>query len=1037
MNSNTEIISAMSPLGYATFSEEETGLFFEDDGANTCIIIDTNICNLDGYYYVDYTSRQNHLVHQYNRVFRFLFNGDNSIDDLKSEIEFFLNDDEDPEQLQRFGRNRSEQDIDPSQPEAVFEEYFIDAFGYGKLNVLHKEFAYFDRSCKSRFIDYALFSNIQKFAVELNGEAFHHPAVIGPKKYRSQLFKQNSLSSDGFKVFRWSLRGMQDREKFIQELRFFFGDSSCFLSKPSLKIERQIKTFELYEHQEDTLKRLKEERSRGRGTFLIVLPTGTGKTEIFIEDINRLKTEMPDLSALIIVPTRKLRDQTIERFQQRGPVLKCSRNLFLTKTHDITVLTSAYLQRHYFKVDSSKFDYVVVDEAHHAPAVGLRRVLEHFAPLHLIGLTATPDRLDQQRLEDIFGEYESMLTIEEAIVEGLIPPIRCFRIKSNIDLSEVRFNGKEYVKSDLQKKFVVTSRDELIAKTLVKYFSGPLKNKQGIVFCVDIKHTERMAVVLEKYGIPAKPVSGKDTASSKKALSEYKNGNVRFLCACDLLTEGWDAPQTCIIVMARPTFSRVLYTQQLGRGTRTYLGKEALYVLDVVDAYGARLQPLSLHSLFGIGQYKPFEDVIKTKYIGAQDELIFLNGLFENVRRIEPVNIFNYEEVYGNYLNEEQMARELFVDTNTVKAWLKKGEISSDIQYPFGRNQLHFFDPNQVDKIRKKKGLKTHTEETRKDDFFEFLDKRDYTYTYKIIFLLSFLKFMNDRGESNLQRMLEIYKNFYCNLLAKYGRSEKDSSPYNNTAFVEDDAKMQRSLLGNPFEKFERKRFFHHCKDLNYLSLDTVLHDQFEEKDYDRIRTQMVQDLKDYYKKQNISITQEDHFFLLSKEESEVDQADIVFLAFPAEEKKFSTVLPFYPLSIAAGEFNKSETPPTPGLWIDMHNLSSSKKFDHSMFISRINGQSMEPTIKDGSYCLFTRNVLGSRIGRIVLAQKLGLEDTDTGASYTIKRYYSSKVIDEDTGWKHERIVLKADNYEYNDIEIIPTEADDFSIIAFLIEVLG
>ncbi|GBD97848.1 MAG TPA: DEAD/DEAH box helicase [Nitrospirae bacterium] len=1037
MNDHEAILSLLPEFGYRHLSTEDTGLFFESSDTSTCIIIDTDICSLKGYHYVDYTTRQNGIFHQYERVLRFSHDGDTSVYGLKREISFFLSDEDDPEQIKRSGRNRTEQDIDPTQPEAIFEDCFVDAFGHNRLNVLHKEFGYSDRAGMSRYVDYALFSGEQKFAIELNGESFHHPAVIGPEKYRSQLYKQNSLSYDGFKVFRWSMRGMQDHEKFIQELRQFFGNPDRFQPKAAFKTERPVDTFTLYRHQRDSLAHLEKERRKGRTTFLIVLPTGTGKTEIFIEDILRLKKESPQFSALIIVPTRKLREQTIARLKLRGRRLQCTPDIFRSNGRDVCVQTSAYMHRHYFKIDRSEFDYIVVDEAHHAAAAGLHRILEHFMPKHLVGVTATPDRLDQQRLEKTFGEYESMLTLEEAIEGGLIPPIRCYRIKSNIDLSEVRFNGKEYVKSDLQKTLLVPSRDELIAQMLVKYFGGPLRHKQGVVFCVDINHAERMARMLTGHDIPATAVSGRNTASSDKAMVSYLNGSVRFLCACDILTEGWDAPQTSILVMARPTFSRVLYTQQLGRGSRKYKDKEALYVLDVVDNYGAKLQPLSLHSLLGIGSYMPFDDVVKPKYTSPQNELTVLDGLFEDVRRIEPVDIFNYEEMYGDYLNEEQLARELFVSTGTVNAWLRKGDIIPDVIYPFGRAMLHFFDPGRLENIRMLKGLKKRTAETRKDDFIEFIEKRDYTYSFKIIFLLSFLKVRNDRGEAELPELLELYRAFYSNMFSKYRINEKKNSPYNRPDYLSDSAKMQQSLLRNPFEKFDRKRFFYHCKDLNYIAMDTVLNNQLSESDYRKIRTQMVQDLTDYYAKQDIPITEKDYTFLLDKADVQSNHSEIVFLDFPTAEEKFRTALPYYPLSIAAGELLNSGTPPVPDTWINMEGLTQRKSFDDSMFIAKIQGKSMEPTVGDGSYCLFTRNVLGSRIGKIVLAQKIGLEDVDTGASFTLKRYHSTKVVDEESGWRHERIVLKAENPDYDDIEITAGEADDFSVIAFLVEVLN
>ncbi len=972
----------------------------------------------------------------HSQVFRFLFDQSISVQQIKEDILIFLNGESDPEQIRRFGGNRAEQQPDPTLPEATFEDCFFEAFGDRARMGLHREFAYIDAEGSARYIDYALFAASGKFAIELNGESFHHPVVIGPGRYRSQLFKQNSLVADGFKVYRWSLNGMRDRERFILEIKRFIGHAQPFIDKPVFKLHRRIET--LYKHQHQALDMLSTARRSGRNIFLLVLPTGTGKTEIFIEDIVRLKEQEANLKALIIVPTRKLRDQTLARLRLRLPPHlqdHTSEDVLYNKRADFLVQTAAYLHRHYYKIPADHFDYIVVDEAHHAAAHGLRNILEHFSPKHMLGVTATPDRFDQQRLEKVFGEYEPQMSLEDAIRQGLVPPVRCYRIKSNIDLSEVRFNGREFVKSDLQTTLLVPSRDQLIADLLKKYFGGEFENKQGVLFCVDINHAKRMAHLLKTAGISAAAVDGRDRYNAVKAQKSYDAGRVRFLCACDLLTEGWDAPQTSILVMARPTFSKVLYTQQLGRGLRNFPGKEALYVIDVVDNYGAKLSPMSLHGLFKIPNYQPFANLVNPERQNRIEEIITLDGLYEGERRIEPVDIFTFEEMYGSFLNDEQLARELFVSTGTVRQWLRTGKIASDIQYPFGRRQLHFFDPQQVEPLRDQLGLKHHNADTRIADFHEFLEKRDYTFSYKIIFLLSFLKTCNERFEASLPKLLELYQRFYQNVLRKNGKNERETCPYNRGEYLDDSKAIQISLLANPFEKFERKRFFYHCTDLNYLAIDPVLISNITTDQYKKIVEQMVQDLRDYYEKLEIPLSESDYSFLLP--ELEEEKLKSLFIDEPLEEQKYSTALPFYPLSIAAGGFMDSNVPDQPESWFLVEGLTSRRTLSPSMFVAQVLGKSMEPVIPDGGYCLFTFEIGGTRNGRIVLAQKSDISDQDTGASYTVKTYHSTKSADPDTGWQHESITLQPVNPAYQEIVIHPAEAGDFRIVAFFLEVLA
>jgi superfamily II DNA or RNA helicase len=952
-NAQRELKNWLLELGYEHLAHENTGSFYLNKKKDTGLIIDTVICSLNNYPYVAYTSRQNELMAAHSQVFRFLFDQTSSIQQIKEDILIFLNGETDPEQIKRFGGNRAEQEPDPTLPEATFEDCFLEAFGDRARMGLHREFAYIDMEGTTRYLDYALFAASAKFAIELNGESFHHPVVIGPERYRSQLFKQNSLVADGFKVYRWSLNGMRDRERFILEINRFMGDSQPFTDKPLFKLSRRVET--LYDHQLEALEQLSAARKNGRNTFLLVLPTGTGKTEIFIEDIVRLKEQDPGLKALIIVPTRKLREQTLARLQLRLPPHlqeRTSVEVLNGNSADFLVQTAAYLHRHYYKIPPDRFDYIVVDEAHHAAAHGLRNVLEHFSPTHMLGVTATPDRFDQQSLEKIFGEYEPQLSLEDAIRQGLVPPVRCYRIQSNIDLSEVRFNGREFVKSDLQTTLLVPSRDQLVADVLKKYFDGNFENKQGVIFCVDIKHAKRMANLFKTEGITAAAVDGRDRKNAAEAQAAYTAGTIRFLCACDLLTEGWDAPQTSILVMARPTFSKVLYTQQLGRGLRNYPGKEALYVIDVVDNYGAKLQPMSLHALFKIPHYQPFANLIDPDRRISIAEIIALDGLYEGERRIEPVDIFSFEEMYGAFLNDEQLARELFVSTSTVRQWLRTGKITSDVQYPFGRRQLHFFNPQQVELLRNQLGLKDHNADTRLTDFNEFLEKRDYVFSYKIIFLLSFFKICNERYEAPLPELLELYQRFYRKVLAKNGKNERENCPYNRQEYLDDSKALQVNLLANPFEKFERKRFFYHCKDLNYLALDPVLINTLTTDQHKKIIGQMVQDLQDYYKKLEIPLSEADYSFLLS--EMEQDQPKTLFINEPTEEQKYSTTLPFYPLSIAAGGFMDSETPDEPESWFMVEGLTTKRALSPSMFVAQVTGKSMEPTIPDGAYCLLS-----------------------------------------------------------------------------------
>ena len=981
------------------------------------ILIDSTLYNLsiEHFQYVDYTSYQNKLMHQFNGVYRFLAT---DIILLKAELDLFILNCVEELELKIFGADRSNSHIDPTPPEYNFALTFEQVFGAKNLHALQAEAPYVDRQGHRRYVDYVLHRNLQPIAIELNGEQYHHPlsAKVSEKKYRSQLFKQNSLVNDGYRVYRWSNRGMQDEFKFEDQIKEYFGDSQYFRSAPLYRASRNI-DFALYEHQDKAIASLQEKRAEGEHTFLIVLPTGTGKTEVFIEDF-RVEFAKGNIErALSIVPSTELKKQLIKRVASQLPDIRVGDN-FYDQSLDIIVQTSAYVLRHFRNLDSEHFHYILIDEAHRAAAHGLRNVLEYYNPQSLLGLTATDQRLDQQKLEDIFGSYQINLSLEDAIKQKLIPQIRAFRLLSNIDLSNVRFNGKEFVKSDLQKTVQVPSRDQLVVDLLVKYFTqnnsttssnNLIANKQGVIFCVDIKHAKRMSALLNKHGVKAAAVHGTD----RSGLAQYQSGVIQFLCACDLLNEGWDAPQTSIIVMARPTMSKVLYTQQLGRGTRNHPDKEALYVIDVVDSYSAALQPWSVHSLFNFGMYQPFADLVNNVEFTPNKELIVLDGLWETERRLEPINIFNFEQEFGDLLNEEQLARELFLSTSTIKSWLKKGSITAHKTLPFGNKALNYFTEQQVEIIKKDHQIKDRTEDSRKLDFYEFLDKRDYTFSYKIIFLLAMVYHCNDRGELSVDDLVEHYQNFYLALLKQFGSVEKANNPLNSEKNLNNVNYLKKSIRENPFEKFERKRFFYQCKDLNVVSFDSVLWEKLDKTDFTKITEQMIEDGIQYFQKCNLKLTRKNFNVLTVQGESnnisDITASRATVVNNQLEESGLD--LPFYSsLKIACGHFKTSQHDEVANIFVPDSSHSFGTLNPEIHFIATASGNSMnggKNAIEDGDLLLLekiTSNNAGSISGLTLAIETQDLTGDDQYLLRVVKKVANGQYL------------LVANNPDYLDI---------------------
>ena len=567
---------------------------------------------------------------------------------------------------------------------------------------------------------------------------------------------------------------------------------------------------------------------------MIVLPTAAGKSKIVEEDLREFAKNKKDFKGLILVPGINILTDWNQRVHNSLPELE----------DKIDIRTYAYMARHYTELSSDYYNYIVVDEAHHAVAPILKRVIQYYNADFTIGLTATDQRPDKKKLETVFGTYSTSLSLKEAMEKGIVAKANVYRIETNIDLSKVRFNGKDYVNADLEKRIRVTSRNELIVDVLKEYFtSGEASLRQGVIFCVNVSHANEMARLLNKAGIVAASYTGQ-TKNPASVMDDFKNKKIRFLCTCNMISEGWDYPELGILVMARPTLSKVLYLQQIGRGLRKTDTKKNVIVIDVVDEYGAMIKACNMHTIFANPYYVPFGDITITNY--TPGEMLIVDGIEERIERITEVDINTFEDKYGDYLSQEQLAREYFINTGTVTSWIKKGKIKPSVEYKFGSKSLYLFSPDDVEKYRKELGIKEHNNDTIKQDFFEFLEERDYSLSYKMPFLLAFVKNVDSIGDAKIDDVLNDYIAFYQDRIDRGLQVDRSTCPYNETT-LQDRKAICRNMLTNPFEKFERKRFLYYSKDLSIIAMNHALYSKMNKEDWDRVKSQMQEDLQHYY----------------------------------------------------------------------------------------------------------------------------------------------------------------------------------------------
>lgn len=800
---------------------------FYDDGVDM-VIIDDEICSCrDGeqiFPYTLITDKQNHYMKIYRRVFRFLGFDPETIEKClqKSRQEVLYS----TKKISERGEH-----ADSSPLELLFEQNFTDVYGVRALKYLQKEFRISDEDGNNYFLDYLVDTADSRVAIEENGIHYHHPQLIGIEGYRKQLRKQNTCALWGLKLYRFSTEDCRFKDRIEDDIRSYLGKDTSGFREAGLLLERKT---ELYEHQEISIAQIQERREKGIRAFLIVLPTAAGKSRIVEEDILKFAAGKEQFRALILAPNTNIIADWKERIGKDLQPLQ----------DRIDIKTYSYEVRHYHEKTRDYYSYIVVDEAHHAVAPMLKRVIQYYAPEFLIGLTATDQRPDKKKLEEIFGNYTTELSLKDAMEKGVVARANVYRIETNIDLSHVRFSGKDYVNADLEKSVRVTSRNELIINVLKDYFTEEDAGKrQGIIFCINKSHTKEMARLLNAAGISAQDYSG-DTKHPEKVMQEFKEHKIRFLCACDMISEGWDYPELGILVMARPTLSKVLYLQQIGRGLRRTSIKKNVFVIDVVDEYGAMVRPCSMHAIFGNSLYVPFGDITRQDYLPGQ--MIEIDGITERVERIVEVDIHTFEEKYGDYYSQEQLAREYFVNTGTITGWIRKGKIAPTVEFPFGSKKISLFSPEDVEKYRKELNIQEHNDDTVRDDFFAFLEERDYSLSYKMPFLLSFIDHMDTIGDAKIEDVLTDYIAFYQDRIDKGLPVDRPSCPY-NVETLKNRKMIKSSMLTNPFEKFERKRFMYYSKDLGVISLNHALLAKMSGEDWERVKRQMREDLERYY----------------------------------------------------------------------------------------------------------------------------------------------------------------------------------------------
>jgi len=364
------------------------------------------------------------------------------------------------------------------------------------------------------------------------------------------------------------------------------------LSSPSAEVgEVPEQSIAPWGVQREALAALEATRIAGHSAGLVVMATGLGKTWLAAFDTTR-----PQFKRVLFIAHREeILKQTRDVFRRARPDAKIS--MFVGGKHDasgdVVIASVQSLAIHLSTIDPTRFDYVVIDEFHHAAAKTYRKVISHFQPEFLLGLTATPDRTDAADLLVLCGDnlvYECNLI--RGINLSLLSNFHYRAIEDVADYEHIPWSKGKFNEALLSASLETEQRAQQVLDEWIK-LDGP--NRRTLGFCCSIPHAEYMAKYFSDRGITASAVhSGSTTDFRLTAVEDLADGNLQVLFSVDLFNEGLDVPAVDIVLMLRPTESPIVFFQQLGRGLRKSDGKEHLDVLDLIGNHKSFLMKARL-----------------------------------------------------------------------------------------------------------------------------------------------------------------------------------------------------------------------------------------------------------------------------------------------------------------------------------------------------------------------------------------------------------------------------------------------------------
>lgn len=611
--------------------------------------------------------------------------------------------------------------------------------------------------------------------------------------------------------------------------------------------------------QKPALKSLSELRAQREKRALVISATGTGKTYLSAFDVQAFQPK----KMLFIVHREQILHQAKDAFQSviggadsDYGILSGSKKETEAKYLFATIQMMSRPEIHE-QFASEHFDYILIDEVHKAGAKSYQTLIDYFKPNFLLGMTATPERMDDFNIYGLFDyntAYE--IRLKDAVEAGLLVPFHYFGVT-------------DYVKDDA---YITDTADlkELVAAERVKYllekidyygFQG--KVAKGLVFCSRKEEARQMADAFSAQGLPSMALTGEDSMSLREEnIRKLENGEISYLFTVDIFNEGIDIPSVNQIIMLRPTQSNIIFTQQLGRGLRKFEGKEFLTVIDFIGNYNNNYMiPMALSgrpSLTKDDLKKEFSDSSFISGLSAINfEEIAKERIYASISSVKLNGIKTLRESYfllkerlgrqpllGDYLEQKILEPSIFSERPyrnyqdfLLKIQENQGELTEAedaLLTMFSRELLPGFRQHELLILR----LLLEKRELRFDELLAHFQQEGLS--CDDLTLKSVLAVLS--GDYYLARTVKIFGNvaFIDENEAEISRSQAFSKALENKYFIvllEDLIKTAYALNKNftkesdltPFQKYERKdaiRLTNWSKEQNLLNVGGYIYNE-------------------------------------------------------------------------------------------------------------------------------------------------------------------------------------------------------------------